>query len=100
VRPRRAACCTPKGSRAKRAKFLVLRTARVRAPATQPMKGVAREGRGTSSAVLWSAPEVRKPRRRYLKPDPLSRMCRQVVGKPTLCSHRRHAILLVRYTLN
>jgi hypothetical protein len=43
----------------------VLRTARLRAPATQPMKGAARERRGTSSAALRSAPEVRKPRRRY-----------------------------------
>jgi hypothetical protein len=30
----------------------VSRTARLRAPATQPMKGVAREGRGTSFADL------------------------------------------------
>jgi hypothetical protein len=30
----------------------VSRTARLRAPATQPMKGVAREGRGNSSADL------------------------------------------------
>jgi len=40
----------------------VLRTARLRAPVTQPMKGAPREGRGTSCAVLRSAPEVRKPR--------------------------------------
>jgi hypothetical protein len=30
----------------------VLRTARLRAPATQSMKGAAREGRGTSFAAL------------------------------------------------
>jgi hypothetical protein len=30
----------------------VTRTARLRAPATQPMKGVAREGRGNPSADL------------------------------------------------
>jgi hypothetical protein len=56
--------CRATGSRLHHLTRWVLRMARLRAPATQPMKGAARERRGTFCAALRSAPEVRKPRRR------------------------------------